>query len=94
MGQHNNKTEGSYVASAKHRDDRRVAHLVKMVDRLTNIMTADLIVDFGVFLTGCTLIVLELGLVPHRPFEDAHDPAVPPQVRNVRTHTSGGDSGH
>ena len=92
MGQHN-KTETSYVGSAKHRDDNRVAHLVKMVDRLTNIMTADLIVDLGVFLTGVTLIILESGLVPHRPFED-HEPAVPTQVRNVRSHTSGGDSGH
>lgn len=62
-----------------HKDTNRMTHLFKTVDRISNVLTADLIVDFGVFLTGVTLVFLELGLVSHRPFEDH-----PPQEAVVR----------
>lgn len=80
-GQHERSHHG------EHRDPSTMGHLIRVMDRLQNIVTADLIVDFGVFLTGCTLIFLELGLVPHRPFED--DDAHVPQTPAVRVEDSG-----
>lgn len=86
----------SYVTQARHREDSRLGRMAKALDHLTSIMTADLIVDFGVFLTGMTLIFLELGLVPHRPLAKDHAPEPVVIVRTVRADTSepGATSGH
>ena len=78
---HGHHDHGGHQHDGKHKDEERLGHVVAVLDRLSNVVTADLVVDFGVFLTGVTLIILELGLVPHRPLED--DPQ--PQPAHVRT---------
>jgi hypothetical protein len=84
------RPEHGTVRKGRHKDVDRLGHLLSTVDRISNVVTADLVVDFGVFLTGCTLIFLELGFVPHRPFED-HEP---PPVANIRTVPRQQASGH
>lgn len=59
----------------KHRDEDRMGHIQRSLNHILNVVTADLLVDFGVFLTGVVLVVFESGLVPHRPFDNSHEPA-------------------
>lgn len=84
---HGHHDHGGHQHDGKHRDEARLGHMVAALDRISNVVTADLVVDFGVFLTGITLVVLELGLVDHRPLDDSHEPP-PANVRTVR------NSGH
>lgn len=70
----------------KHRDLDRMGHLQLKVDRLLNVVTADLLVDFGVFLTGVVLVLFESGLVSHRPFDDDHGPQEVVIVREEAGH--------
>lgn len=67
MDQHQHHT-------GEHKDNSRLGHMQRTMDRLSDVVTADLIVDFGVLVTGVILVLLELGLFPHRPFEGEHAP--------------------
>ena len=65
-----NEVRGPEVA--KHRDASTLGRIAKALDHLTTIVTADLIVNVGVLLTGLILCLFESGAVA-RPWEH-HDP--------------------
>ena len=59
--------------AAKHRDNDALGRMARRIDHLTTIVTADLLVNLGVLLTGILLCLFESGAVP-RPWEPPDHP--------------------
>lgn len=68
--------------TARHRDTSALGRLTRTLDRITTVVTADLIVDIGVLVTGIILCLFESGAVA-RPWEP---PEHPQEVVVVRGH--------
>lgn len=80
----------------KHRDQVPPMHRIqRSLDYLTNVVTADLLVDTGVLITGVLLVLMEMGLIPHHSFGAAADHKDDPTpVVIVRRDDTGGEAGH
>lgn len=69
-------------AEAKHRNADTLGRIARALDHLTTVVTADLIVNVGVLVTGIILVLFESGALV-RPWEH-HEPQ---EVVVVRTDT-------
>lgn len=69
-------------ADAKHRDADTLGRIARALDHISTVVTADLIVNVGVLLTGVILVLFESGAMV-RPWEH-HEPQ---EVVVVRTDT-------
>lgn len=57
---------------AKHRDSSSLGRIARALDHLTTVVTADLIVDTGVLITGIILCLFESGAM--EPPWEQHQP--------------------